>query len=163
MNNFTLTFKLNSFEYYQFVHWANRKAFRVIIYILIFFYILINLIDHEKIISGNYKILFINIFPLLFGLTILLLLTKVHLRIKSKKTFRSDKILNSDIKLIITDDFIEETTELSNVKIDWKEIHEIVFRKKIILVMISPIRGFIIPKRCLGNDEIFEFLKTKNR
>ena len=98
--------------------------------------------------NGN---LYIQIF---FGIYVLLLPALVYW--KSKKNFKSNKLIQEDIIYELSPDKFAVSTPYSNSEIPWEKIYKIKELKDWFLIYHSNKIAHLIPKKCMTAAEIAE-------
>lgn len=150
-----LTFELLFMDYLKFNRWYNRKyKFYYLLFVIIGFVITIFLFDSKSkgVIIGNILLYFILYFVLLGTLYL-------YIYFKSKKIFRTDKDMNSERKIVISNQFISKTSKYEILNMEWKELYKLVKFRGDIYFMIADNKGIILPGRFIDgkiNHEIFE-------
>lgn len=159
--NFTINYKLEKSDYYEFNKWYNKKYLKIVIIVFIVIFLFQNILEFKNLLNKDFSGLIINsiIFVLIFLAYFLFM--KIYINIRSNKIFNQDKLLQCEIQLLINNEFIEEKTDLSNLKMQWNDINTIIFREKYIYIMITNIKGFIIPLKFIDNTELLDFLHSK--
>lgn len=77
----------------------------------------------------------------IFFVFILILIYLVYAAIIYKK----EKNLHSEVTMIFTDEYLEEKTELTTFKLNYKDLKKIKLLKSLLIIYISPVRAFLIP------------------
>ena len=163
MNNteYTINYKLEVKDYYEFNKWYYIKILKLLLPVIIILYLINYIFEYKNLLNFNFSGTIIHTASFIIFISILFLGLIISIKIRSKMIFKQDKILNSQVKLLIADDYIDESTEKSNLKINWTDLKKIVVRNKYIYFMISNIRGIILPVRVIDDNKIIEFIKSK--
>jgi hypothetical protein len=158
---FKLEYELTSNDYYKFNKWYNlnqTKKFYLIVAIIFLGLLVFNIINSIKYKSISNIIVFLLIVS--FLIIYITIISPLIIKIRSKKIFKEDKLLKSKIDLILNDKYINEKTKNSNLKLEWNDLHKIIFLENYIYLMIARNRSIIIPKKEL-KEEILQFIKIK--
>ncbi len=80
----------------------------------------------------------------------------------SSRVYSKDKFLRLETTFTFTDEYMEETTEATKFVLNYKDIYKLQLLKTILLVYISPIRAFVIPKsEDYDIKELYAHIKEK--
>ena len=80
----------------------------------------------------------------------------------ASRVYSKDKFLRLETTFTFTDEYMEETTEATKFVLKYKDIYKLQLLKTILLVYISPIRAFVIPKsEDYDIKELYALIKEK--
>ncbi len=155
---YEIEFYLEKKDYYLFNKWQNQK---IIKFCSLVFFCAYVFSSYEFIKNLNIGIAIINLLFFILSFYILILFLNFLLKIRSNLIFKDDKILNLKTTIKLTNELIEEYTDDSYTKVRWVDLKKIVVRKNYIYLMMSAIKGIVIPLEKINNPDIVEFIKTK--
>lgn len=80
----------------------------------------------------------------------------------ASRVYSKDKFLRLETTFTFTDEYMEETTEATRFVLNYKDIYKLQLLKTILLVYISPIRAFVIPRsEDYDIKELYAHIKEK--
>ncbi|MDP4182205.1 MAG: YcxB family protein [Bacillota bacterium] len=105
---------------------------------------------------------YISYLPTLF--IIFMLIAFIVLRILAKRApkrhYDSNKLIQEEMRFVIDDSSISYTSEKSSAIISWDEIYKIYMSKEFLVIFISNRTVWIIPKKNIGNSNIYDLTKV---
>lgn len=139
----SISFKLSQNDYTKSMlsKFLNKKYFFIIYFLF--------LIAQSSLIIKNFSLSYIIVILFMtFLMTIVFFIVfYIFFIFYCSYIFKRDSILNSEVTINFNNQFLEEITSCSTIKIKYQEIYELKLLKSQLLIYISPSRIIIIPNR----------------
>lgn len=165
MNKFEFDIQVNEHDYVEFSYFINYK--NKIIYKYWYLFLLPFPLFLYLILEKGFNIFsFITMYiaPIYLIYFLINLYLKSLLRYNAKKVYKNDKVLKLKQYYVIDNDSITEKTDNNLSTYNWSDVYKILKYKKNIYIMLSQIRGFLIPLDQLDNSkEFIHFINDKKK
>jgi len=143
-------------------YYKKNTAFQIFLAIILIF-IAVNC-GMNKFARGNLIRIIVSYFPLIFLLLVYFLYFKCFWPIILRQTYKSDRILQEETILTLSENNINESMDRGYFNYTTKDFNKVIFGKKMISIYISKKRAILIPRHCFTSKdderEIEEFIKT---
>lgn len=158
VNITTEDFKAFNFDY---IFRKNKLyVFMFVVLFIPFFLIL----GTEILTFKNWARFISNILPLIILLILYIFYFTVFFPKKLKKIYNSDKLMQENQELTLTETGITEKTSRSFCNYYLDDIRKVIIGKKVISIYIAAYKALVIPRHCFSSKDegtkIEEFIKT---
>ena len=157
---YTLKYKLSEEDYYLFSYWHYKILF---IYKAIRNYIILFLLIY---LPNESDLVFSKKAGLILFITFLVYMIYFSEKGTHKNianlVFKQDKSMQRERTIQFYETQMVVIDDNSNERYEWMDFYKVIKTKKYIYIMISLIKGIIIPLKVIENPELIEFINKKS-
>lgn len=150
MNQINIEVKVDTRDLYEFLMYNNYCSFKGIVSILFSVMAIVGTILYWKDFSTFYKI-FMIVLSLLFTVIV-----PIEYYIRAKR--QESKGFKEAFYFVFDENGIGISKGEEHSELKWNEVMKVVSTKNLVVIFFTPVRAFILPKRCL--QEKFDELKN---
>lgn len=158
MEEYKIRVKLSADDYKDFFYSTlfYKKGFLLLIFLATLSPLLFYIFSTNGSVILSLVMLVIILTSIVFGINL-----------KIKNNFEMNKLAQYECLYIINDDGVNINSEISNSKITWNLLYKFIEYKKFIALFATPNFAYIIPKRCLQNQneeiKLMKLLQSKEK
>lgn len=153
------------------IHKMRKSRYMLIAYIITFIIILIlvrifnddsqnNIIVQKEPIADVPGLLtFLPTIIVMLFVVICIISYYIAKKVLPRRHYDSNKSLHQEYKYVFNNDGIQCSSERATVKLLWNEVFKVYISKDYLIIFLSNMTAWIIPKIHIGNDQINDFEK----
>lgn len=150
----SMAVKVSTKDLYEFLMHNSYFSFKGVVSVLFSIMAVVGAVLYWKDFSAFYKV-FMIILSLLFTVIV-----PIEYYIRAKR--QADKSFKEEFNYTFNEEGITVTKGEESSALKWNEVMKVISTKNLVITYFTPIRAFIIPKRCIGEefDNLKEIMKN---